>query len=247
MEFVFCMQWIIEFFKRHATTLFFPMALILYDFAAYLSTDLIQPGIINVVRGFDADVSLAPAASQSLSRRRMALQWLLGPLSDQIGRRPVLVTGRSFFPRLYRHAVHHFNDTVSGRARGAGHQHLLYRDGRLRHGAGGVRTNESHQADGNHHLYRAGRRRSLAPLSGAALMHFVHWKVLFAIIAVMGFIAFMGLLLAMPETVQRGAVRLVDQRRTRFSRCLSQPRVPLWRRHDLAKLHPNDELGRRFQ
>lgn len=46
----------------------------------------------------------------------------------------------------------------------------------------------------------------IGPLSGAALMHFVHWKVLFAIIAVMGFIAFMGLLLAMPETVQRGAV-----------------------------------------
>lgn len=39
-----------RFFARHAATLFFPMALILYDFAAYLSTDLIQPGIINVVR-----------------------------------------------------------------------------------------------------------------------------------------------------------------------------------------------------
>lgn len=37
-----------RFFARHAATLFFPMALILYDFAAYLSTDLIQPGIINV-------------------------------------------------------------------------------------------------------------------------------------------------------------------------------------------------------
>lgn len=51
-----------RFFARHAATLFFPMALILYDFAAYLSTDLIQPGIINVVRDFNADVSLAPAA-----------------------------------------------------------------------------------------------------------------------------------------------------------------------------------------
>ncbi len=46
----------------------------------------------------------------------------------------------------------------------------------------------------------------IGPLSGAALMHFVHWKVLFAIIAVMGFISFVGLLLAMPETVKRGAV-----------------------------------------
>ncbi|ELV30086.1 putative outer membrane usher protein FimD, partial [Escherichia coli 09BKT078844] len=46
-----------RFFARHAATLFFPMALILYDFAAYLSTDLIQPGIINVVRDFNADVN----------------------------------------------------------------------------------------------------------------------------------------------------------------------------------------------
>ncbi|MEL2356121.1 MFS transporter, partial [Klebsiella pneumoniae] len=29
----------------------------------------------------------------------------------------------------------------------------------------------------------------IGPLSGAALMHFVHWKVLFAIIAIMGFIS----------------------------------------------------------
>lgn len=46
----------------------------------------------------------------------------------------------------------------------------------------------------------------IGPLSGAALMHFVHWKILFAIIAVMGLIALIGLALAMPETVQRGAV-----------------------------------------
>ena len=65
---------------------------------------------------FDADVSLAPAAVSPISPEGMALQWLLGPLSDRIGRRPVLVTGAHFFPRLYRHAVHHFNDTVSGRA-----------------------------------------------------------------------------------------------------------------------------------
>ncbi len=46
----------------------------------------------------------------------------------------------------------------------------------------------------------------IGPLSGAALMHFVHWKVLFAIIAAMGLIALIGLALAMPETVKRGAV-----------------------------------------
>lgn len=86
-----------RFFTRHAATLFFPMALILYDFAAYLSTDLIQPGIINVVRDFNADVSLAPAAVSLYLAGGMALQWLLGPLSDRIGRRPVLITGALIF------------------------------------------------------------------------------------------------------------------------------------------------------
>lgn len=75
----------------------FPMALILYDFAAYLTTDLIQPGIINVVRDFNADVSLAPASVSLYLAGGMALQWLLGPLSDRIGRRPVLIAGALIF------------------------------------------------------------------------------------------------------------------------------------------------------
>ncbi len=41
----------------------------------------------------------------------------------------------------------------------------------------------------------------VGPLSGAALMHFIHWKALFGIIAAMGLVAWLGLLLTMPETV----------------------------------------------
>ena len=62
------------------------------------STDLIQPGIINVVRDFNADVSLAPAAVSLYLAGGMALQWLLEPLSDRIGRRPVLITGALILP-----------------------------------------------------------------------------------------------------------------------------------------------------
>ncbi|VGB56153.1 major facilitator superfamily protein [Klebsiella pneumoniae] len=119
--------------SRHAAALFFPAALILYDFSAYLTTDLIQPGILHVVRDFNADVALAPASVSLYMAGGMALQWLLGPLSDRIGRRPVLLTG-------------------------------------------------------------------------AALMHFIHWKALFGIIAAMGLVAWLGLLLTMPETVRRGDV-----------------------------------------
>ncbi|STE52403.1 multidrug resistance protein [Escherichia coli] len=77
-----------RFFTRHAATLFFPMALILYDFAAYLSTDLIQPGIINVVRDFNADVSLAllPSVSILLAVWRYSGCWGRFPTELAAGR-----------------------------------------------------------------------------------------------------------------------------------------------------------------
>ena len=72
-----------RFFTRHAATLFFPMALILYDFAAYLSTDLIQPGIINVVRDFNADV---PSVSILLAVWRYSGCWGRFPTELAAGR-----------------------------------------------------------------------------------------------------------------------------------------------------------------
>lgn len=72
------MLWISRLFARHSATLVFPIALILYDFSAYLTTDLIQPGIIHVVRDFNADVALAPASVSLYMAGGMALQWLLG-------------------------------------------------------------------------------------------------------------------------------------------------------------------------
>lgn len=155
----------------HAATLFFPMALILYDFAAYLSTDLIQPGIINVVRDFNADVSLAPAAVSLYLAGGMALQWLLGPLSDRIGRRPVLITGALIFTSCLRcDNVHNVYDTVSYRACNSGHQYLFYCHRWLCHGAGGVRPDKGIRlmAIITSIVLIA---PIIGPLSGAALMH----------------------------------------------------------------------------
>ncbi|MEA7515247.1 hypothetical protein ONK27_26965, partial [Salmonella enterica subsp. enterica serovar Virginia] len=51
--------------------------------------DILSPAFMYVVRDFNADVSLAPASVSLYLAGGMALQWLLGPLSDRIGRRPV--------------------------------------------------------------------------------------------------------------------------------------------------------------
>ncbi|ENC9772780.1 TPA: multidrug efflux MFS transporter MdtM [Citrobacter koseri] len=198
------MQRIRQFFSRRATTLFFPMALILYDFAAYLSTDLIQPGIIHVVHDFNADVSLAPASVSLYLAGGMALQWLLGPLSDRIGRRPVLITGALIF-------------TVACAATLLTTSMTQFLVARFIQGTsicfiatvGYVTVQEAFGQTKAIKLMAIITSIVLVapvigPLSGAALMHFVHWKALFGIIALMGLIALCGLALAMPETVQRG-------------------------------------------
>ncbi|GKP29812.1 multidrug resistance protein MdtM [Klebsiella quasipneumoniae] len=160
---------------RHAAALFFPAALILYDFSAYLTTDLIQPGILHVVRDFNADVALAPASVSLYMAGGMALQWLLGPLSDRIGRRPVLLTGALIFTLACLATL--FTTSMT--------QFLIARF-----------------VQGTSICFIA----TVGPLSGAALMHFIHWKALFGIIAAMGLVAWLGLLLTMPETVRRGDV-----------------------------------------
>ena len=200
------MQRILAFFSQRATTLFFPVALILYDFAAYLSTDLIQPGIINVVRDFNADVSLAPAAVSLYLAGGMALQWLLGPLSDRIGRRPVLIAGALIFTLACAATLFTTSMTQFLVARFVQGTSICFIAT-----VGYVTVQEAFGQTKAIKLMAIITSIVLVapvigPLSGAALMHFVHWKILFAIIAVMGLIALIGLMLAMPETVQRGTV-----------------------------------------
>lgn len=200
------MQRILAFFSQRTTTLFFPVALILYDFAAYLSTDLIQPGIINVVRDFNADVSLAPAAVSLYLAGGMALQWLLGPLSDRIGRRPVLIAGALIFTLACAATLLTTSMTQFLVARFVQGTSICFIAT-----VGYVTVQEAFGQTKAIKLMAIITSIVLVapvigPLSGAALMHFVHWKVLFTIIAAMGLIALIGLALAMPETVKRGAV-----------------------------------------
>ncbi|PJR62495.1 multidrug efflux MFS transporter MdtM [Raoultella sp. T31] len=200
------MLWISRLFARHSATLVFPIALILYDFSAYLTTDLIQPGIIHVVRDFNADVALAPASVSVYMAGGMALQWLLGPLSDRIGRRPVLLAGALIFTLACLATMLTTSMTQFLVARFVQGTSICFIAT-----VGYVTVQEAFDEKRSIKLMAVITSIVLiapivGPLSGAALMHFVHWKVLFGIIAAMGFIAWLGLLLNMPETVRRGDV-----------------------------------------
>lgn len=183
--------------------LFFPLALILFDFSAYLTTDMIQPGILNVVREFNADVSLAPASVSLFMAGGMALQWLLGPLSDRIGRRPVLLTGALIFTlaclaTLFTTSMEQF--LAARFVQGTSVCFIAT--------VGYVCVQEAFEEKKSIRLMAIVTSVVLVapiigPLLGAVLMHFLHWKALFGLIGIMGFIAWLGLLLNMPETITR--------------------------------------------
>lgn len=196
------MQRVSERVTQRSTALFFPIALILYEFAAYLTTDMIQPGIISVVREFNANVSLAPASVSTYMAGGMALQWLLGPLSDRIGRRPVLLSGALIFSLACFATL--FTTTMT--------QYLVTRfiQGTSICFIATVGYVTVQEAFGETKAIKLMALITsvvliapvIGPLIGAVLMHFVHWKMLFGVIAVMGFIAWLGLLYNMPETIR---------------------------------------------
>ncbi|EMV01774.1 major Facilitator Superfamily protein [Escherichia coli MP021017.2] len=73
--------------------LLFPLCLVLYEFSTYIGNDMIQPGMLAVVEQYQAGIDWVPTSMTAYLAGGMFLQWLLGPLSDRIGRRPVMLAG----------------------------------------------------------------------------------------------------------------------------------------------------------
>lgn len=77
--------------------LLFPLALVLYEFATYIAHDMIQPGMLLVTEEFSVGPEWVSTSLTAYLLGGIVLQWLLGPLSDKYGRRPVLLFGILFF------------------------------------------------------------------------------------------------------------------------------------------------------
>ena len=72
---------------------FFPIFLVLFEFSVYIGNDMILPGMPTILRDFHASPVLIPTAMTTYMFGGVLLQWLLGPLSDRMGKRPVLLIG----------------------------------------------------------------------------------------------------------------------------------------------------------
>ncbi|MEN4976892.1 MFS transporter [Erwinia billingiae] len=80
--------------RRH---LIFPLSLVLFEFATYIAHDMIQPGMLLVTSEFNVGPEWVSASLTAYLIGGIVLQWLLGPLSDKLGRRPVMLSGVAFF------------------------------------------------------------------------------------------------------------------------------------------------------
>ncbi|AOA59357.1 chloramphenicol efflux MFS transporter CraA [Acinetobacter larvae] len=78
-------------------TLMFPLALVLFEFSVYIGNDLVQPAMLAVTRDFGVSSTWAPSSMSFYLLGGACVAWLLGPLSDRLGRKKVLLGGVLFF------------------------------------------------------------------------------------------------------------------------------------------------------
>ncbi|WP_293762363.1 MFS transporter [uncultured Aquitalea sp.] len=195
--------------SRHAVlspaNLLFPLALVLFEFSVYIANDMVQPAMLMVTREFLVDASWVPAAMTAFLIGGALLPWLTGPLSDRIGRRPVLLGGVVYFT-LACLATWWVNSIES---------FMLLR---VLQGVGLCFIN----AVGYAAVQEAFEEKAavkvtalmanvaliaplVGPLAGAALVEVAPWRSCFVVIAALSGLSLVGLWWKMPETVQAGA------------------------------------------
>ena len=183
--------------------LLFPFCLVLYEFSTYIANDMIQPGMLTVVEQFQAGIEWVPTSMTAYLAGGMFLQWLLGPLSDRIGRRPVMLAGVVWFiltclatllaQNIEQFTLLRFLQGISLCFIGA---------------VGYAAIQESFEEAVCIKITALMANVALiapllGPLVGAAWVHVAPWEGMFVLFAVLAAIAFYGLQRAMPETATR--------------------------------------------
>lgn len=183
--------------------LLFPLCLVLYEFSTYIANDMIQPGMLAVVEQYQAGIEWVPTSMTAYLAGGMFLQWLLGPLSDRIGRRPVMLTGVVWFvvtclatllaQNIEQFTLLRFLQGISLCFIGA---------------VGYAAIQESFEEAVCIKITALMANVALiapllGPLVGAAWVHAAPWEGMFVLFAVLAAVSFVGLQRAMPETATR--------------------------------------------
>ncbi|VVE24796.1 multidrug transporter MdfA [Pandoraea aquatica] len=177
----------------------FPFSLVLFEFAVYISNDMIMPGMPLVTREFGASAEMTTLALTAAMLGNASLQWLLGPLADRFGRRRVLLSGLTMFivACLAVHYVQTMPQFIALRfLQGMGCCFVLT--------VGYPTVHEAFEEKTAVRVMALMANVSLlsplfGPLAGAAVVSFWPWRSIFWLIAIVAVFSFVGLYRTMPE------------------------------------------------
>lgn len=175
--------------------------LVLYEFVTYMANDMIMPGMLQVVHGFQGNESEVATSLSAYILGGASLQLFLGPISDAYGRRPVMLFGAIFF----------FLCTIFI---GCSFSMNLFLLARFFQGMGlcfigviGYATVQEiyTEMDAVRLIGIMGSVSTIAPLIGpligSAILHYSSWRSIFVFIGIGALIALWGLWRYMPEPV----------------------------------------------
>ncbi|NJD85687.1 MFS transporter [Candidatus Erwinia dacicola] len=188
---------IVSLTRRH---LIFPLSLVLFEFATYIANDMIQPGMLLVTSEFKVGPEWVSASLTAYLIGGIVLQWPLGPLSDKLGRRPVMLSGVAFF--MLTCMATHWVQSID--------QFVLLRFlqgislcfiGAVGYAAIQEAFDETLSVRIMALMANVALLAPLAgPLAGAAFFEFSDWRTMFWLFGVVTAVALVGLWHTMPET-----------------------------------------------
>lgn len=183
----------------------FCFAITLFEWLTYMASDMVMPAMLTVTRDLEADAAHIPNAFNLYLIGGVCLQWLIGPLSDRFGRRPLLLGGCALF-----------GATCAASVATPGIE--VFNALRLLQGMGlGFVVAVSYpalqevfcEADAVRLMALLGNVALLSPLLGplfgSLLLEWLNWRELFLGLGLVATLAWIGLYVCMPETI--GVVR----------------------------------------
>ncbi len=182
-------------------TLLFPLALVLFEFAVYIGNDMAQPAMLLVTKEFGVGTAWVPMSMTAYLIGGASLSWFTGPLSDRVGRRPVLLGGVLYFllTCLATYFVGSIEAFIGLRVlQGIG----LCFIGSVGYAAVQESFDEIRAVKVTALMANVALIAPMAgPLAGAALVGIAPWRSCFLFIAAISLLSLIGLCYNMPETV----------------------------------------------
>jgi Bcr/CflA subfamily drug resistance transporter len=180
--------------------LLFPILLALYEIVTYLSNDAYLPALPHIAHALDTTHHLVQLTLTSWFMGAASIQLFIGPLSDRIGRRPVLLSGGIVFITVTIGCSLTLNiDTLLALRfiQGATIASMVVPGYATVHELFDRKQSIKMIAMMNSMTILA---PSLGPLFGAVILHFTNWRWIFGTLAIWAFIVIVGLFFNMPET-----------------------------------------------